>query len=603
MGHGSNDKLYVTHAEHSGALGQHTAGSRGAQSKRAVLSKLPFDSCALTLKPFETPVCTKDGTVYELLAIIPFLREHGSDPMTGEKMGPGELIRLNWARNNEGQYHDPITFKVFNDHTSICAIRTTGNVYARESIDRLNIKPGNWNDLLTDEAFVRKDIITLNDPLNVQKRDLSKFDYVRRALNVEKEEGGLSGINVEAGGLGRVMKAIGATSSTTKKADGEDGEGDKEGKEKKPRTTASTPTASTSTSSLVKTSTPIPYNTATVSTNRAAGAFTSTSEDVYTKSENALWHEEDLMFEQVRERAEKGYVRMVTSSGELNFELFADRAPRTCYNFLRLASEGRYQNIRFHRLIPGFMLQGGDPTGTGRGGESIWGTPFEDEYNARNAHRHDQRGMLSMANSGPNTNGSQFFITFRDKCPHLDGKHTVFGRLVGGHETLSKLERIPIDATDRPLKPVTLLDVEIFGDPFDEYKKRLEKRLEKEEKEREGVSEKKRREEERKLDRTTWFGTTLNKPTPSPSSVLDLPCSSSTSANVGKYLSTPSAAPTPLAGSGSKRKAETTARDSELIRELEAGAAGEGAGGGGRGKKKKRQAGGGGDGFGDFSGW
>lgn len=89
-------------AEHSGALGQHSASSRGAQSKHTVLAKLPFDHCALTLKPFETPVCTQDGTVYELLAIIPFLRQHGTDPMTGKKMAPGDLIKLNYARNNQG---------------------------------------------------------------------------------------------------------------------------------------------------------------------------------------------------------------------------------------------------------------------------------------------------------------------------------------------------------------------------------------------------------------------------------------------------------------------------------------------------------------------
>ncbi|GAA6036688.1 hypothetical protein JCM8097_003428 [Rhodosporidiobolus ruineniae] len=596
MGHGSNDKLYVTHAEHSGALGQHTAGSIGAQKKNTVLSKLPFDCCALTLKPFDTPVCTTDGTIYELLAIIPFLREHGTDPMTGQKMSPGDLVRLNFARNNEGAYHDPITYKVFNDHTPIAAVKTTGNVYARESIDRLNIKPGNWNDLLTDEPFTRKDIITLNDPLNVQKRDLSKFDYVRRALKVETEDGGLSGINVEAGGLGRVMKAIGAKVGKEKKAEGEEGVDEaKQVVKPKPAAPKASTSSSNPTPALVRSAAaaPTPYNTATVSTNRAAASLTSTSAGPYTKMENALWDEEDLMYEQVRERNEKAYVRIRTNLGELNFELYADRAPRTCYNFLRLAAEGKYQNIRFHRLIPGFMIQGGDPTGTGRGGESFWGKPFEDEYNVRNAYKHEQRGTLSMANSGPNTNGSQFFITFRDKCPHLDGKHTVFGRLVGGHATLDKLERQPIDATDRPLKPVTLLDVDVFGDPFEEYKQRLEKRLERERDEREGRGEKERRMEERRQDRTTWFGTTLNKP--AASSLSDaLGTSSSSSAGVGKYLSASASAPAPLAGAGAKRKAESQARDTGLVKELEAAADG-GAGG-----KKKKRAGGG---FGDFSGW
>ena len=88
-------------AEHSGGLGEHSA-SRGARAKNTVLAKLPFDHCALTLKPFETPVCTADGTVYELVAIIPFIRQHGTDPMTGKKLAPGDLVRLNYARNNDG---------------------------------------------------------------------------------------------------------------------------------------------------------------------------------------------------------------------------------------------------------------------------------------------------------------------------------------------------------------------------------------------------------------------------------------------------------------------------------------------------------------------
>lgn len=89
-------------AEHSGALGQHSASSRGAQAKNQVFAKVPFDHCALTLKPFDTPVCTDEGSVYELMAIIPFIRQHGTDPMTGKKLTPGDLIRLNFAKNNEG---------------------------------------------------------------------------------------------------------------------------------------------------------------------------------------------------------------------------------------------------------------------------------------------------------------------------------------------------------------------------------------------------------------------------------------------------------------------------------------------------------------------
>ncbi|GAA5895656.1 PPIL2 family peptidylprolyl isomerase [Sporobolomyces salmoneus] len=588
------DKLYLTHTEHSGEHGQHTAGGVGAKRRDVILSKLPFDCCALTLKPFETPVATTEGTIYELLAIIPFLKQHGTDPMTGKKLTPGELVRLNFHKNADGQYHDPVTFKIFNDHTAIAAIKTSGNVYARESIDRLNVKPGNWNDLMTDEPFSRKDIITLQDPLNVQAKDLSKFDYVKRNLEVQNEEDSLSGINVEASGIGRVLKSI---------AEKEKKENDAKAAPKSlPPPVASTSTSTStsapvSTSSLISQSTgPVPYNTATVSTNRTAASFTSTSSALSTAVENALWDEEDLMYEAVREKGERGYARMKTNYGDLNLELYAERAPRTCYNFLKLAQEGKYQKIKFHRLIPGFMLQGGDPTGTGRGGESIWGKPFEDEYNVRNALKHDHRGTLSMANSGPNTNGSQFFLTFREQCPHLDGKHTVFGRLVGGQDVLSKLERVPIDpATDRPLKPVMLEDVQVFGDPFEEYKQRLSRRLQREEEERLGRNEKERLKEERKKDRTTWFGTDLAAPV---QSALETAAAPSSAQGVGKYLSNPSAAAkTPIAASSTKRKEPTSAAEtSDLFAQL--GGGNDGGGGGGQ-KKKKRMGGG----FGDFAGW
>lgn len=103
----------------------------------------------------------------------------------------------------------------------------------------------------------------------------------------------------------------------------------------------------------------------------------------------------------------RAYVRVVTSlgGGSLNLELFCEKAPKTCYNFLMLARAGKYDGCPFHRLVPGFMVQTGDLTGTGRGGESYWGTPFRDETDVRNAARHDSRGMLAMANKGKDSNG------------------------------------------------------------------------------------------------------------------------------------------------------------------------------------------------------
>ncbi|HVL81671.1 MAG TPA: peptidylprolyl isomerase [Actinomycetota bacterium] len=131
-----------------------------------------------------------------------------------------------------------------------------------------------------------------------------------------------------------------------------------------------------------------------------------------------------------------------TSKGDITVELYAGDAPMTVENFVNLAREGFYDGTTFHRVIPGFMAQGGDPTGTGRGGP---GYTFRDEFSSR---RHDAAGVLSMANAGPNTNGSQFFITF-GPTPHLDGKHTVFGKVVEGMDVVDSLsERDPSRATE-----------------------------------------------------------------------------------------------------------------------------------------------------------
>lgn len=131
-------------------------------------------------------------------------------------------------------------------------------------------------------------------------------------------------------------------------------------------------------------------------------------------------------------------------------QLFCDVAPRACDNFLRHCKSGYYQGTLFHRLIPGFMVQGGDPTGTGTGGKSAFdqGLPFADEFSFTKTH--SERGVLAMANSGPGTNRSQFYITF-SSCPHLDRKHTVFGRVVGGMDALDRIEHVPADkGTKRP---------------------------------------------------------------------------------------------------------------------------------------------------------
>jgi peptidyl-prolyl cis-trans isomerase B (cyclophilin B) len=143
-----------------------------------------------------------------------------------------------------------------------------------------------------------------------------------------------------------------------------------------------------------------------------------------------------------------------TSHGTVEVELFDADAPKTVENFRRLAGDGFYEGVIFHRVIPDFMIQGGDPTGTGSGGP---GYTFEDEFNDHSV----ARGALAMANAGPNTNGSQFFIVTADACPWLDGKHTVFGRVTDGMDVVDAISQLETDPGDRPRETVSIERVEL----------------------------------------------------------------------------------------------------------------------------------------------
>jgi cyclophilin family peptidyl-prolyl cis-trans isomerase len=145
---------------------------------------------------------------------------------------------------------------------------------------------------------------------------------------------------------------------------------------------------------------------------------------------------------------------MHTSQGQIVFELFDEDAPKTVDNFLTLSRKGFYDGIAFHRVIKDFMVQGGCPQGTGTGGP---GYEFEDEINEHKI----VRGALAMANAGPNTNGSQFFIVTREEASWLDGKHTVFGRVEQGMETVDAIEGVETDASDRPAEPIVIERVEV----------------------------------------------------------------------------------------------------------------------------------------------
>jgi len=462
--------------------------------------RLPFNFCSLSLQPFEHPVCTANGTIFDLTHILPWLKKHGTNPVDGSPLKSADLIKLNFSKNDDNEYVDPVTYKVFTNNTHIVALKVSGNVFAWDTVERLNIKAKNWSDLVSDEAFSRKDIITLQDPQNLGSRDLSSFKYMKDGTSTLTEEQQAErddpANDINAASLGNASRILRAREAVAKsRAEREKGNNPNQTSTSSSKA-LTTPQNNKSTSAMAPPKAK-PYNAAAYTTGRAAASFTSTGLTPNTSGERAILSDEEYMLKPKRVR-QKGYARMSTSCGDLNFELYPEFAPKAVWNFVKLAQRGYYRDQRFHRNIRNFMIQGGDPTGTGKGGQSVWGKNFEDEFDGPLTH--DVKGTLSMANKGKGTNSSQFFITYRP-AKHLDRKHTIFGRVVGGTDTLSRLENVKTDDKDRPLEDVLLEDVVVYVDPFEEF---LKERSDTERKEAEMAEVK--RQGGTEDDRTTWTG-------------------------------------------------------------------------------------------------
>ncbi|KAG0455206.1 hypothetical protein HPP92_024165 [Vanilla planifolia] len=502
----SKDRMFITKTEWATEWG-------GAKSKENAtpFKRLPFYCCSLTFTPFEDPVCTEEGSVFDVMNIIPYIIKYGKHPVTGAPLKQEDLIPLTFHKNSDGEYHCPVLNKVFTEFTHIVAVKTTGNVFSYEAIKELNIKNKNWKELLTDEPFTKDDLIAIQNPNALNSKVLVEFDHVKKNLKLDDDEirkmredptyninvigdvkqmlldlgtekakqaallggGGSKAQNERAAALAAIV----AARSRIKEHENSNPSGDNKTTQSFSIVDAASASvygrsaASAKTAPSDKTAARIamhmagertPVNAKLVksrfTTGAASRSFTSTSYDPVTKNE----------FEYIKVEKnpkKKGYVQLHTTHGDLNVELHCDITPRTCENFITLCEQGYYNGIAFHRSIRNFMIQGGDPTGTGRGGQSIWGKPFKDELNSKLLH--SGRGVLSMANSGPHSNGSQFFILYKS-ANHLNFKHTVFGMVVGGLTTLASMEKVPVDDDDRPLEEIKIIKVTVFVNPYTE---------------------------------------------------------------------------------------------------------------------------------------
>ncbi|NXQ20592.1 CWC27 protein, partial [Peucedramus taeniatus] len=185
----------------------------------------------------------------------------------------------------------------------------------------------------------------------------------------------------------------------------------------------------------------------------------------------------------IQEPPTNGKVLLRTTAGEIDIELWSKEAPKACRNFIQLCMEEYYNNTIFHRVVPGFIVQGGDPTGTGSGGESVYGAPFKDEFHSR--LRFNRRGLVAMANAGPHDNGSQFFFTL-GRADELNNKHTIFGKVTGDTiYNMLRLAEVEVDKEERPLSPHKIRSSEVLFNPFDDIVPRPNRKLKKDKPEEE----------------------------------------------------------------------------------------------------------------------
>mmetsp|Transcript_9244 Transcript_9244/g.26557 ORF Transcript_9244/g.26557 Transcript_9244/m.26557 type:complete len:562 (-) Transcript_9244:102-1787(-) len=446
---------------------------RGFKARRfSPYQKLPLHCCALSLEPFESPVGTRDGDVFEVTNIIRYIKRFGVSPVTGGRLDVSELIPLHFHKNTEGQFHCPITFKVFSNHSHVVMNAVSGHIYSYDAVDQLNRKTKNWKDLITGQSFKWADIVVIQDPDKSEAREVQKFYFMQKGQQEEviaeithreskvSQEAKKDTIRKNAA-LDRIYEEKAkiaeqkALEDAAKQPDPDSAEG---------MAKAAKDRAEALDQQVVR------KQHERYSSGAMAESFTSTTRSLTTSNELRLQTEEEALldlYDAVRKKKAKGYVRIITSEGMLNLELHTDIAPRTCDNFLRLCERDYFDDTIFHRLIQNFMLQGGDPTGTGRGGQSGFegGRPFRDEFDSRLSHQGP--GIVSMANNGKNTNKSQFFITLKS-CQHLDLKHSVFGRVVGGLKLLEVFNTWDTDDKEKPVKPIKILRTEVFKNPFKE---------------------------------------------------------------------------------------------------------------------------------------
>mmetsp|Transcript_14834 Transcript_14834/g.21218 ORF Transcript_14834/g.21218 Transcript_14834/m.21218 type:complete len:579 (-) Transcript_14834:113-1849(-) len=471
------EKQYQSASERRRESNSNSANSTGSTRR------LPFDHCALSLVAYKNPVCTRNGIIYEMSAVLSYILKHKHDPATGNKMKASDLIKLKMEKDDSGRWMCPVLDKPFGNNTKVVAVVQNppgeeANVYSFEAVQELNFKTKNYEDLTTGKPFNKnKDVIILQDPANRDLeliRDINNFTHVSLLRDIEKNRVSQAGVSDNVNHSvtgGRIMEQI------RRKREEEN----EKNKTKKNNLKQTSTKSDKSAEEVIYTN---DLNGVKLTTGKTSGSLTSTAMDISnTNAAREATKEEilDSLLYAMKKLKQKGFVRMITTLGDMDFELHCDIAPRTCINFIGLAEKGAYNGTKFHRSIPNFMIQGGKPI-NGEKEESFWGDAFEDEFDER--LKHNGIGILSMANSGPRTNKRQFFITYKS-APHLDRKHSVFGRIAAGTEVLRMMEHEPTGKKDKPLSEIKIIKMIVFENPVEKAKDFERNRISKNRKERE----------------------------------------------------------------------------------------------------------------------
>eukprot|EP00918_Siedleckia_nematoides_P019685 GHVU01041965.1.p1 GENE.GHVU01041965.1~~GHVU01041965.1.p1 ORF type:complete len:472 (-),score=62.93 GHVU01041965.1:2336-3751(-) len=428
--HNVKNKLYIRPSEYAEDWGGHKKRKFNVPFKA-----LPFFCCGLSLSPFDEPLCTKEGIIFDKKYILPYIDQYHRNPVTGNELAKDELIPIVFHKNAEGAFHCPITYKVFNDHTHIVANRKSGHVYSYEAVLNLCKKANNWQDLITSEPFTQADLVTIQDPHNVATRKIDSFDFIIKGI--EPVTTPVRGTPAESGSdkpavqrnpfIDKVLEQV---AERQKERENEQGDVSHFYRSEDPSPNNQPPTGPHGDIGVAAGSNVRKTKHVSETTAAQSASLTSTVMKRHLQVEYRDLTEIEILtpfYKWVKRHKKKGYVRMETTLGRLNIMLHCDHCPLATDSFIRHCASGFYADTVFFRSIPNFVIQGGDPTGTGKGGESAFNDkkPFADEFSQKLTHT--GKGVVAMANNGRNSNGSQFYFTYKS-CEHLNYKHVVFGK-------------------------------------------------------------------------------------------------------------------------------------------------------------------------------